>query len=291
MLVASMALVACKKDEAVLPTATSEATKATLTGTAYAELNWNTEGAEKAPDGTVVVATWVTMKQVYNPQVGYEMVVDQTFTYSGTVTGGKYSISIPVGEKTKTYTVSYGDFTADQTQLTGQLPATVSKHYTVANKTVTLNGGMSKELNVTYTGTTGSSNGGVTTGKATLTGIAKCNLNEINDTPTMTYDNVPDGTKVVFTVTSGADDEKRYETTVISGAFKFEINVPAGENTVDGDLSFDEFSTTVTQSAVAPTTRTEIMTNGGASFTLTAGFTKIGGNVNDGTGVMIYLFN
>lgn len=307
MLVASMAFVACKKDEVVLPTATSEAAKATLTGTLYAELDWNTPGLEKVPDGTTVTATIVMNTK--------------TFTYSGVTASGKYSIAIPVGGDTKNYTLYFGNFTADQTQLTGQLPATVSKNYTLANGAVTLIGGVTINKDYTYVGvaTVSGTNiaDGVVAGKAILIGKALYNSNKINDTTNTwardgkpavfaNYDgyaddndetNVPDGTKVTFTVTGG----KRYETTVSAGAFKFEIEMKnTGDTDVSGVLSFDEFSAAQVQGTGAfPASLTKVFSNAGKTYDggfgneakLKAGLTKNGGESTDWNGVKYYKFN
>lgn len=308
MLMASMAFVACKKDEVVLPTATSEATKATLTGTLYAELDWNTPGLEKVPDGVSVTAT-IDMS-------------GKTFSYSGVTASGKYTIDIPVGGATRNYTLYFGNFTADQTQLVGQLPTTVSKNYTLGNSVATLVGGVTTTKNFTYVGASSASGNnnsdGVVVGKAFLIGKAMYNSNLINDTTnTWARDgkpgvfanhdgyaddndetNVPDGTKVTF-VTTG---NKRYETTVSAGVFKFEIEMDnAGNTSVSGTLSFDEFSAAQVQSPATsfPASLTKIFKNAGKIYDggfgneapLKAGLTKNGGESTDWNGVKYYKFN
>lgn len=246
---ASVMLVSCKKEEAVEPTKTSEAAKGTIVGNLNAELDLSKDGLEKAPDGTVVTATTV--------------VNGQTFTYEGKVADGAYSISIPVGQTARVYTVRFSSFTADQTQRTGQLPSAIKTYYTAADAEVTLVGGVTKAADKNYNAANA---GDVTKGKVTFSATVKCDL-DISNAST-DENNVPDGVKVVY-VTDAGD---RYETTVSGGAIKFEIDTK-GANSINGTLKFEDFWATQNQPAGSTPssitkkyTRSDIGAGGQAGF-------------------------
>lgn len=141
---ASVVLVACNKEEAVVPTSTSPAKKATISGKLYANTNVNNDTTgfvrdkENAPDGIAVVAT-VTIG-------GSE------YRYETTSSGGSYKLEIPCGNETRTVTIMYSDFTADQTLATGSNPSTKSLVWTAGDESVDVVGGVSKIIDVEYTG-------------------------------------------------------------------------------------------------------------------------------------------
>jgi hypothetical protein len=134
---ASVMLVACKKEEAVEPTKTSEAPKATITGKLYAETNPTNTTRETAPDGIKVVAT-----ASHN---------GNTYRYETTSAGGSYKLEIPCNNDGVNLTIQFSDFVADETQPAGSDPGSKSRVWTTANVSVDgLVGGVSKVRDVTY---------------------------------------------------------------------------------------------------------------------------------------------
>jgi hypothetical protein len=206
-------LFSCKKEEVNTPTSSSEAAKATISGTAYAELNETTAGLEFAPDGTKVIATTTEAGKDYN--------------YTGTITGGKYSISIPVGRDSKVYTIAFDGFSAKA--IISDKSEKV-KSYTQANQTRTLTATQNTVLDVTYTPNDQNVNvisqNIIIKGKATyLSSSIALTVAPFGNS--LTYSNVPEGTKIYLTNT---ENNEIYVATVTGGLYEFMISTKSTKN-------------------------------------------------------------
>ncbi len=205
-------LFSCKKDQNT-PTSTSDAAKATISGNAYAELDNTVGGLEFVPNGTKVIATIKLSGKDYN--------------YSGEITNGKYSISIPVGRETKTYTLKFDSFSATQTLQDGSKK---SKNYsTTTVKTVDLTATQNIAFDVIYDNVS-DLNPTSFTHTVTFKGKLKYDSDVTDAANELT--NTPDGTKVYF----GND----YVTTVTNGEFQFVITT-ALVSTINNSIYFEDF--------------------------------------------------
>ena len=235
-------LFSCKKEEVNTPTSSSEATKATISGTAYAELDETKEGLEFAPNGTKVTLTYK----------GTDL---KSYNYTGTIgTDGKYSVSIPVGRDSKEYDIVFENFSAIQTIAD---KTTKLRNYTVAIGTissVTLTATQNMLLDVQYNTNT-DLNPNSFQKKVTIKGTLKY-ISDLTTSP-ITKSNVPNGTRVFI---------GNYVTTVTNGEYQFEItkdlssqqnftiqfeDFKANQKTSTGDVlkSFNLSNHTVTPSA------------------------------------------
>lgn len=219
-------LFSCKKEEVNTPTSSSEAAKATISGTAYAERNETLPGLEFAPNGTKVTATTI------------DPVSEKFYSYTGIITDGKYSISIPVGRDSKDYTIVFDGFSDEATIGDGTKKVKSYSVVPVAPATslkVTLTATQNTIANVTYTPTDNNPN--IYNQTATLKGTARY-WGVVGTTPS--YVNVPDGTKIYFKNTTDIENQDIYVTTVLEGKFQFLISTKSTKG-VNYTISSESF--------------------------------------------------
>jgi hypothetical protein len=245
-------LLSCKKDVNT-PTSSSEAAKGTISGIAYAELDETAAGKEFAPNGTKVLA---------------RLNETNSYSYSGTITDGKYSISIPAGRKARDYTISFENFTATKTFADGS--KNVINFKTADVPVVGLIGSLNISKNVDYIIDYNNNdlNQIVTfKGTAKYDGDITDGNSNVNNVLLNTLINVPDGTKVYLKTTAG----KIYVTSVLAGQYQFLISTPAAEN-VDCTITFDNFRANQVEGAV---TTDKVFSVGANSITAAAGSIKL----------------
>lgn len=204
-------LFSCKKEQNT-PTSSSDATQATISGTAYAELDLTKGGLEFAPNGTKVIATTTISGKSYN--------------YTGTITDGKYSISIPVGRDSKTYSINFDGFSANQTIEDGTKKL---RNYSFNSSNVTLVATQNVVLDANYN-LLSNVNPTSFTKTVTIKGKLKYDSDATDAANELT--NAPDGTKVYI----GND----YVTTVTNGEFQFVITKSLSD-TQFGTIYFEDF--------------------------------------------------
>jgi hypothetical protein len=243
-------LFSCKKDENK-PTSSSEAEKGTISGYAYADLDQTAAGYEFAPNGTNVIAsTFISGKQ---------------FNYTGTITDGKYSISIPVGRNSNNFSISFDSFSATQTLADGSKKVKSYSPNAIGN--VVLSANQNVAQNATYNVT--DNNPGNLNQTISYNGSAKYDSDE-SDALTAYKDikNVPDGTKVYL---RNNNTNEKYVTTTTNGEYKFLISTPAGES-FNGTIWFDEFKASL---KTATTLDDKIWSAGSLNANANAGSIKI----------------
>ena len=206
----SVMLLSCKKEDNA-PTSTSEATKGTISGYVYADLDETSNGLEFAPNGTNVIASIITNGKTYN--------------YNGVVTDGKYTISIPVGRDAKTYTIVSDKFSANQTIKDGTKKL---KFYSVNTQTISLYASQTVNADIIYS----VSDNNPTSLQQTVTFQGKLNYDSDLTDAANPLTNVPDGTKIYFGT--------KYVTTVSNGTYQFTIATTVNTS-VSETLTFDDF--------------------------------------------------
>jgi hypothetical protein len=199
------------KDEPVVSSAVTVATKdsATISGYVTAELNLQSAGLEAVPAGTSILVS-VPYSQLNATATGNWLKTETVGT------DGKYSVKIPTNSKGVTVTFTPSAFEYDQTQAYAS-GATVPKlrlTYNTGSNSLNVVSGQSLNNDIKYTSTT---NIAIGVPEVTIAGKVQADL----DASIIGLENLPDGTKIIFTATGWADS-----TTVSSG--KYSISVPKG---------------------------------------------------------------
>lgn len=211
--VVSIGLMSCK-EEAVVSSAITIATKdsATITGYVTADLNLQTAGNEAVPAGTSFVVS-----------VPYSALNASATSgkWQKTVSlgaDGKYTVKVPSNSSGVSVTISPINFDADQTQTyaAGIPTTTVKSTFSSFNIAVgTLVSGQIKVQNISYSATAIVNPVGMT--KVQISGKAQAEL----DASIIGLENLPDATSIIFTATGWVDS-----TTVLNG--NYTMSVPSG---------------------------------------------------------------
>lgn len=210
-ILALVSLSSCKDEPVVVSSAVTVATKdsATISGYVTAELNLQSAGLEAVPAGTSILVS-LPYSQLNATATGSWM---KTVTVG---TDGKYSVKIPTNSKGVAVTFTPSAFEYDQTQAYSS-GATVPKlrlTYNIGSNSLNVVSGQSLNNDIKYTSTT---NIAIGVPEVTIAGKVQADL----DASIIGLENLPDGTKIIFTATGWADS-----TTISSG--KYSISVPKG---------------------------------------------------------------
>ena len=201
----------CKDEPVVVSSEVTVATNdsATISGYVTAELNLQSAGYEAVPAGTSVLVS-LPYSQLNTTATGSWL---KTVSVGA---NGKYSVKVPTNSKGVTVTITPSAFDYEQTQAYAS-GATVPKlqlTYSVASSTISVISGQSLNNDIRYTTTT---NIAVGVPKINIAGKAQADL----DASIIGLENLPDGTKIIFTATGWADS------TIVSSG-RYSISVPKG---------------------------------------------------------------
>jgi len=210
-LLAVICFSSCKDEPVVVSSAVTVATKdsATISGYLTAELNLQSAGLEAVPTGTSVLVS-LPYSQLNSSATGSWL---KTVTVG---TDGKFSVKVPTNSKGVTVTIKPSDFEFNQIQayVSGAIVPNLKLTYSIGSSSIVAVSGQSLNNDIVYTGISGIAIG---VARINISGKAQADL----DASIIGLENLPDGTKIIFTSTGWADS-----TSITAG--KYTMAVPKG---------------------------------------------------------------
>ena len=209
-LLAVIGFSSCKDEPIVVSSAVTVATKdsAVISGYVTAELNLQSAGMEAVPAGTSILVS-LPYSELNSAATGNWL---RTVTVG---TDGKYSVKVPTNSNGVTVMILPSTFVYDQAQgyVAGTTTPNLKLTYSMQSSQVNVISGQSINKDLAYTASTSS----LGVARVTISGKAQADL----DASIIGLENLPDGTKIIFTANGWADS-----TTVTAG--KYSISVPKG---------------------------------------------------------------